>query len=239
MSEVPGRELIEKLEAAGRILPGAHPDFARSVADAVRERRRPRLPALAAWSRRRRVLAFAAAVLALAAIAAAAKITVGVVTIREVPEQGPAVPELDRRLGRPASLSEARAAVPGLAVPVETELGSPDSVFLDRDEGRATLAWTPREGLPSIRGLGWGLVLMEFRGDAPLVTKEVSAPVEEVLVEGEFGFWIEGPHALLLPDGTSLRISGNVLVWQWGELTVRLESELGKAESLDFAKTLA
>jgi hypothetical protein len=58
--------------------------------------------------------------------------------------------------------------------------------------------------------------------------------------------WIEGaPHTVayldadgrLVPD--TLRLAGNALIWQLGEITLRLESRLPLNPSLDVAGSMA
>jgi hypothetical protein len=103
------------------------------------------------------------------------------------------------------------------------------------------LAWDPRLDIPAIRDLAWGTVLMEFRGDAAVAGKTVFAgasSIDVVHVDGENAYWITGVHTLTIatPLGTrDLRITGNVLIWQRGGLTYRMETAL----SLDRAIAIA
>jgi hypothetical protein len=90
----------------------------------------------------------------------------------------------------------------------------------------------------------------EFRGvEAPdLIEKQVAegTRVERLLVDGYPGIWIGGePHLFMYraPDGQvireSIRLSGNALVWQRNELTLRLEGPgLTKAEALRTAESV-
>jgi hypothetical protein len=67
------------------------------------------------------------------------------------------------------------------------------------------------------------LLLSEF-GSAYLIKKFASGTVEWVEVApGVQGLWIAGaPHVVFFPD-TSPRLAGNVLVWERGGVTFRLE----------------
>jgi len=72
-----------------------------------------------------------------------------------------------------------------------------------------------------------------------------SVSIEAVTVNGSPGFWVTGqPHEILYldPNGTpipnSVRLSGNVLLWQQGDVTLRIESALTKAEALRIADSV-
>ena len=65
------------------------------------------------------------------------------------------------------------------------------------------------------------------------------------MVNGGPGVWIEGdPHSFgyVDQDGRvreeTLRLAGNTLIWEQGELTVRIEDASSKAEALDLAASL-
>ena len=64
-------------------------------------------------------------------------------------------------------------------------------------------------------------------------------------MNGGQGFWIAGArHQLsfvdengnLLPD--TVRLAGNVLLWEQGELTLRIEGKLSKDQALRIASTV-
>ena len=64
-------------------------------------------------------------------------------------------------------------------------------------------------------------------------------------VNGEPGFWIAGDfHEVLYLDANgesiadSVRLAGNVLLWEQGDLTLRLESALTKSEALRIARSI-
>jgi hypothetical protein len=176
------------------------------------------------------------------------------VDVRRVPTpptaSAPGDPErLD--LGRRVSLAEARETV-GINVLVPQRLGDPDAVFVGRQPtgGRVTLMYRPRADLPEDGNTGVGLLVTLFRGttDTAFVEKQVGpeTSVRPITVEGAPGMWIEGaPHTVayldadgrLVPD--TLRLAGNALIWQLGEITLRLESRLPLTPSLDVAGSMA
>jgi hypothetical protein len=92
------------------------------------------------------------------------------------------------------------------------------------------------------------MLVMEFRAriDLPFLEKVVheAERIEEVEVGGEAAYWIEGEHSLFYLDerGQSLeersRLAGNTLLWQRGEVTLRLESALSKEEAIRIAESM-
>ena len=240
--------LEERLRDLGRRLD--HPD-PQGVGDVVAGRLRGRTSRV----RRRRPVAWlaAAAVLLVAGVAVAQFVIPGV-DIDRVPTQpsAPVAGDLDRLgLGRRVSLEEARRRVE-INVLVPAELGRPDAVFVGQRPagGRVTLAYEPRKGLPRDPFTGAGMLVTLFRGtpESPFVEKEVGpqTSVRPVSIEGAPGMWIEGaPHQILYRDARervfadSLRLAGNVLVWQVGEVTLRVESRLPLDPSLEVARSMA
>jgi hypothetical protein len=156
-------------------------------------------------------------------------------------------------LGERMTLAEAQARVPfRILVPHVPELGPPDAVYVRRGnfDPQVTLLWHARPGLPKARETGEGLLLTQFRAgvDAEYI-KKVSfeaTTLEPVTVNGGEGFWIAGPpHQLsfvdkdgaLLPD--TVRLAGNTLLWEQGDLTVRIEGKLTKDQALRIASTVS
>jgi hypothetical protein len=155
-------------------------------------------------------------------------------------------------IGRPTGLEEARSAVAWpVLVPEDPLLGPPDEVYLDLAhlDGAVSLVWGARPGLPTASTTGAGLLLTEFRGSISerLFQKFVGpgTTIERVHVDGRIGYWISGaPHQVLVLDPSgepivdTVRLAGNVLMWEDGELTLRLESELGKEDALRVAASV-
>jgi hypothetical protein len=155
-------------------------------------------------------------------------------------------------LGEKMTLAEAQTQVPfKILLPHDPDLGLPDAVYLRRGnfDPQVTLLWHARPGLPKARETGEGLLLTQFRAgvDADFI-KKISfeaTTLEPVRVNGGQGFWIAGArHQLsfvdengnLLPD--TVRLAGNVLLWEQGELTLRIEGKLSKDQALRIASTV-
>jgi hypothetical protein len=177
------------------------------------------------------------------------------VKIEVVPSLSPTPTPLGRNLvlGVPVSLAEAQASVPfRILRPTAPGLGQPDEVDLIESfgTGRVSLLYRARPGFPPASATGVGLLLTEFEAapEEPFIEKKLvpgGAKVESVRVNGEPGFWIEGAHELFYvrPDGTpvrdTVRLSGNVLLWQHGSVTLRIEADVSMAEALAIAESVA
>jgi hypothetical protein len=210
------------------------PDLAPGVRRRLGERR--------SWWRRPVAIALAVLVVALgAALAVPAARTalldwlglrgVHVVRVENLPTV-PANGDLD--LGRPVSLDEARRQAPWLLVPAET----PDRVYINTilPEGKVSFLWsTPA----SVR-----LLLTEFRGQA-FIDKllQPGTKVEPVDV-GDVGAWLDEPHVVAFRDRegnfreSTARLAGKTLIWQQGDVTLRLEGKLSKEEALRIARSV-
>jgi hypothetical protein len=155
-------------------------------------------------------------------------------------------------LGERLTLDEARRRAPfGVLGPERPELGSPDEVYFGEPPlgGQVSFVWYPRAGLPAASGSGVGLLLSQFRGELdPRFYGKLIGPgtrLEELEVDGQRGLWIEGrPHLFLYRNRAgqvadeAVRLAGNVLLWERGTLTLRLESGLEKAEALAIARSV-
>ena len=179
------------------------------------------------------------------------------VDIERVPTQ-PTVPGSDEpprhqelALGRRATLDEAREAV-DINVLVPERLGRPDAVYVGRrpQGGRVTLVYEPRKSLPEDPNTGVGMLVTMFRGTTGVdfVRKQLGPDTEvrPITVEDDPGMWITGaPHSVFYMDAggemfpDTLRLAENVLIWQDGDITVRLESRLGLDPSLEVATSMA
>jgi hypothetical protein len=153
-------------------------------------------------------------------------------------------------LGQRSSVESARRTA-GFQVLVPQEPGSPDAVYFRTDLGPVvTLVYAPRNGLAPPSGqTGVGLLVTEFRGatEPMLIQKFVTAEttVTPVTVDGGSGFWLGGaPHQLayVLPDGSiapdTLRLAGPTLVFERGDVAVRIEGNLTEAQALAIAHSL-
>ena len=113
----------------------------------------------------------------------------------------------------------------------------PDSVWLNESlpGGKVSLLW----GTPSnVR-----LLLAEVTGRA-YIEKIIGgdSQVERVDI-GSAGAWFQGPHVVMFQDrdgrfhDSQARLAGSTLVWQDGDVTLRLEGRLTEAEALRIART--
>lgn len=151
------------------------------------------------------------------------------------------------RLGTPMSLADAQATVPWtILLPADANLGPPDEVYVDRSqvaEGIVSLVWSARPGFPAASTTGAGLLLTELRaGINEQFFQKIVGPgttIERVHVGDHLGYWISGrPHDLYVvdPHGNpvfgEVRLAGDVLMWEDGEITLRIESALSKEDAL-------
>jgi hypothetical protein len=114
--------------------------------------------------------------------------------------------------------------------------------------GRVDLVYRARSGLPASPFTDAGLLITEFRGQpTPEFLKKVAVMgvVKEVTVGGQPGYWFSGePHFFTYQDARGnlreeqTRLAGNTLIWQRGDLTLRLEGELSQEEALRIAESM-
>lgn len=195
------------------------------LVSAVRARLEPRR------SRRPLVLALAAA--ALVALAAAlavpqARSTIlrffhlGGVTIERVETLPPAQERpLAQGLGPPRTVGEARRQV------TFEPLLPPGIHRVYVDEG-ALLALLNEHGKT--------VLLTEFGGG--FYMKKVlggQTRVEQVRVGRDYGLWVAGARHVFRMPSRAPRMAGNVLLWTHGDVTLRLEGRLTKAEAVRLA----
>lgn len=157
---------------------------------------------------------------------------VSVVRVDKLPTV-PARGRLD--LGRPFTLAAAKRRAPWLLLP-DTK---PDSVWVSESlpGGKVSLLW----GTPSnVR-----LLLSEFTGRT-YIEKVIGGDtqVERVKI-GDAGAWFQGPHVVMFQDRNGrfreshARLARNALVWQMGDVTLRLEGGLTKDQALRIARTVS
>jgi len=154
-------------------------------------------------------------------------------------------------LGKRVTLDVARASV-GFPVqlPSSPDLGPPDEVYLGTPPvgGQVSLVWLPRPGLPESAGTGVGLLITQFQAglDYDFAKKIATGgtTVRFLTVNGGQGFWIAGdPHTfsyrssgITIPERT--RLAGNVLLWELGGVTYRIEGPRTLDEALQIARSL-
>lgn len=170
------------------------------------------------------------------------------------PNQPPGAPRPDD--GPALTLAEARTRVgfPILA-PDLPELGEPDAVYVSSElaGGVVSLVYRERAGIPTAPTTGAALVVTQFLGAIQVQASPTpdsfgkgigpGTRVQALTVNGRQGYWIEGEaHVLASPRGgdppRSLRLAGNTLVWEQGDLTLRLESALRRDQALRIAASV-
>ncbi len=137
-------------------------------------------------------------------------------------------------LGEPVGLTEARRTV-DFPLLVPEALGEPDEVYVHRnvDLPAATLVWRDEAGATlSLTEIGVGQFAMKLAAEQN---------VKSLRVNGRPAVWLAGPHTLQLLgnwQGDDLLITSNVLIWTAGDVTYRLEGDLGEEEMAAIAESL-
>jgi hypothetical protein len=240
---------LQLRELGARIAYPETPDLARAVRRRLAAPRRRAFPA-----RRALVLGFALLAVAIGAVMAVPPARTAILewlglrgaTIERVPTQPTAPPpeQADLGLGERVTLAEARRRAGfRLLRPRLSGLADPDEIyfsslttggqvgFVDRADGR-------------VRSL-----LTEFQGVLnPDFIQKSAGPettIARVQVIGEPGYWLAGkPHEFVYTDENgqpffeTLRLAGNTLLWEHGDLLFRLEGDLTRAEALRIARSL-
>ena len=208
------------------------------------------LPAPAPWRSgwrpfRRSSMAALAALLLLAGAVLAVGIGLRGLSIVFV-ESSPPAAGGGLELGTPLTMAEARAQAPfGVLVPTD-EIGEPDEVYVDEVGGvfRVSLVYRSDTDSASVDML---ITQFQARTEQDVAVKELGprSSAEPVTVSGEPGFWISGePHVLVYLDPSrrpfedEVRLVGDVLVWQRGEVTLRLEGASSREAALRIAESM-
>lgn len=161
-------------------------------------------------------------------------------------------------LGVPVDPSTAAAAV-GYPVKLATlaELGQPLGILAQAGPPTTRLSaiyaaspsFPASASAPIVAGRPVAIIVMEFPGTTdPNYLKKILEPgttIQAQTVNGHDGFWIAGePHELiyLRPNGDTtedaVRIVGNVLAWNDGDLTFRIEGARDLATALRIAESI-
>jgi hypothetical protein len=220
------------------------------------------------WSRpvirpgwQRAVAAVAAAVVVVAGILAlspgarrAVADLLGLRGVRIEVTPGPLPSNLGRdlNLGQRVAFAEAQRRVPfRILKPTLASVGEPDQVFVGTQflDGQVFLVYSSRPGLRPAQETGLSLLVSEFRArpdEASL--KKLSAGgtrIEFLQVNGGPGYFLSGePHVIgyVDTDGAEIpdssRLAGNVLLWEQGDLTLRLEGDFTRDQGVRIAGSM-
>ena len=120
------------------------------------------------------------------------------------------------------------------------DLGEPDDVYL-RGDGLVTFVYgsieRPRLLLSQIRGGVWDGFVKKVG--------ELGTSVEEVEVDGERGLFVSGQeHFVMYRDRAgAIRddrayLAGTTLLWNRGDVLLRLEADVDRAEALELARSV-
>jgi len=142
-------------------------------------------------------------------------------------------------LGEQVSLQEARERA-GFELVVPKELGEPDEVYFQESPpgGMVSFVYGTKEDPRAL------FTQFAARVDEAIFKKVApDTKIEPVTVDGQPGFWLEGAHffSYLDRDGDmqseQVRLAGNVLLWERGTRTLRLEADISKEEALRIAES--
>jgi hypothetical protein len=168
----------------------------------------------------------------------------------------PSLESLD--LGNPVDPSAAAAAVGyPVKLPALPELGQPLGIYARGGPPAARLSaiyaanasFPAGPNPPTVDGRPVAIMVMEFPGvaDADFLKKilEPGTTIEAQTVNGHPGFWISGAaHQLIYVDSDgqatddAVRMVGNVLAWNDGQLTFRIEGAHDLAMALRIAESI-
>ena len=169
-------------------------------------------------------------------------------TTAPTPPGSPGPPGADLDLGVLTTQVEASTLTDfGLLRPTDPFIGAPDTIWYR--EGRLTLIWKSRPGLPDTQVAGIGLLVTEFRGsvDQDFFGKMIGdgTTLTPVTVGGSTGYWIAGAlhdFFYLDPNGgfvsDSRRVVGDTLIWTRAGITFRMETALGRDSAIRIAETI-
>jgi hypothetical protein len=163
----------------------------------------------------------------------------GVVVVETPHGPGPAAPP-GAPAGEGPSLSVREAGeLAGFVPLLPAALGPPDRISVAADAPVVGADWAPTTPRAP------GLHLDQFvGGPGPYFVKRYHDVVELVEVDGAEALWLPQPHSLEYLDAIGhertapSRTSGPALIWQRGELTLRLEGEPDRARAVQIAESV-
>jgi len=116
------------------------------------------------------------------------------------------------------------------------DLGAPNDVYYQPEFPMLVLVWRDPDD-PQRSRLG----LFQVASDSVFVSKIEPEIVQETAVNGEYALWVRGPYLLQLSNGNfalQRLVDGHTLVWERGNWTFRLETDLPLADAVRIAESL-
>ena len=164
--------------------------------------------------------------------------TVVPVTATPVPTSQPLIPILENLAGE-MTLDEAQKAVnyPILLPSYPPDVGKPDRIFVQDADGKMTvLVWLDPQHPDQI------LMSLHFLPAGSWAIKKIEPThIQETNVNSQRAIWAIGPYPLRLSNGDLdfvRLIDGHVLIWEQGDITYRLETDLSLEEAVKIAESL-
>ena len=116
-------------------------------------------------------------------------------------------------------------------------IGEPDRVFVQDADGPMTiLVWLDAQHPEQVK-----MSLHFIPKGSWAVEKFAPQAIDETSVNGRRAIWAVGPYPLLLRNGDmkiERLINGNVLIWEDGGVTYRLETDLSMEDAVRIAESL-
>jgi len=160
------------------------------------------------------------------------------VTATVVPQASDLIPILDQIAGK-TTLPNAQNRVDySILLPTyPPDMGEPDYVFVQDAEGFMTiLVWSDPQQTDKV------LMSLHFIPAGSWAIDKVQPQVIDVTtVNGKRALWTIGPYPLRLYNGElefRRLITGHVLVWEEGDITYRIETDLSLGEAVKVAESL-
>ncbi len=148
------------------------------------------------------------------------------------------VPLLEKLAGEmPLEDVQPHVNYPILLPSYPADLGRPDRIFVQDADGPMTImVWLDPQDPREIQ-----MSLHFLPPDSWAIKKVEPTMIEETQVSGNYAIWAVGPYPLRYKNGDlefTRMIDGHVLIWQDGEITYRLETDLPLQEAIKIAESL-
>ena len=147
-------------------------------------------------------------------------------------------PNLDKIAGE-TKLASAQQDIeyPILLPTYPSDLGLPDHVYVQDADGLMTiLVWmNPRQPEDVLLSLHF------IPSESWAINKMGPRVIRETKFNDQRAIWAEGPYPMIMQNGNvefTRLIEGHVLIWTEGDLTYRLETDLGLEEAVKIAESL-